>query len=76
MRRLLLVLGLAFGVGACAGSKGAGCQDNSDCATSICCITCGAGPCQGSNLGLCCAGLCAADGSCPAGSSCDGGICL
>ncbi|MHB8417865.1 MAG: hypothetical protein ACYDCL_07305 [Myxococcales bacterium] len=76
MRRLLLALGLFLAAAACAGQKGAGCEVSSDCATTICCLTCGAGPCQGSTLGLCCAGTCDADGGCPAGSFCDGGICL
>lgn len=76
MRRLLLALSLSLSALACASGKGSSCQNDYDCTTSICCLICAEGPCDGNVLGLCCTGVCDADGGCPPGSSCDGGICL
>ncbi len=76
LRAAIAAFCLALACAACAGGKGSSCQFNSDCTTAVCCLTCGAGPCQGNSLGICCVSACAADGGCPAGSSCDGGLCL
>jgi hypothetical protein len=74
MRALLLALLLT--ASACAASNGSSCQNENDCVSDMCCLTCGIGPCQGSQLGICCVGTCDSDGGCPAGSSCDAGLCI
>jgi hypothetical protein len=77
MRTIRLVaLGLLLAASACAAANGGGCHVQGDCASDKCCLTCGIGPCGANNVGVCCAGTCDADGNCPAGSTCDGGICI
>ncbi len=72
----IAVLGILLAASACTVSNGSSCQVEDDCASSTCCLACGIGPCTGSQLGICCSGTCDSDGGCPAGSSCDAGICI
>ncbi len=75
-RSLLLALAL-LAAASCAKGNGGSCELNSDCATNVCCLGCSLGPCpNGAKVGFCCAGACSPDGGCPAGTSCDGGVCM
>lgn len=71
-----IAFGLLLAASACVHSNGGSCQVQGDCASDTCCLTCGVGPCGANDLGVCCSGTCGVDGGCPAGSTCDAGICI